>query len=89
MIDTMASIDWPEVTKYTCIVFTQERRKEIIKDLYKLLYDTIFFPIVFPFILCTLFSRNYSEPSVKQKKTKTKNKKVYPKGLYSISKICF
>ena len=31
----MASMDWPEVTKYRGIVSAQAHREEIIQDLYK------------------------------------------------------
>ena len=87
MIDTVTFMDCPEVTKYACTISTQEQRKEIIQDLYKLLYDIVF-SIVFPFIVCTLFSWNYSKPSVKRKKKQNKTR-IYPKGLYSTTIICF
>ncbi|XP_051113404.1 protein argonaute 5-like [Andrographis paniculata] len=35
----VASIDWPEVTKYKGLVSTQTRRQEIIQDLYNLKQD--------------------------------------------------
>lgn len=35
MLQVVASMDWPEVTKYRGIVSAQTHRVEIIQDLYK------------------------------------------------------
>lgn len=35
LFQVVASMDWPEVSQYRCLVSAQPHRKEIIEDLYQ------------------------------------------------------
>lgn len=39
LLKVVASMDWPEITKYRGLVSAQTHREEIIEDLYKLVQD--------------------------------------------------